>query len=834
MRQLRDGKTSVSVKNNKISCFSAVLHKKSRMLALLTLCFMMAAAFMLSGCGHKHSFVYTVDKEPTCTEDGYGVSVCECGESEGGNAIPALGHDFVNGVCSRCSLKQLFTIRDLQFTVAGERVSGYNTEVYGDGFQVSVLINGGEDISGYASPYIEWGFKGDAYGSSVTEEGVVTVAEFLGTVTLTVTVESENKVYSELPVTVVPGEGLVLQSLTVTPVEGFSQVYREGDVFNRNSITVWGEHEKGVIPIYGFESTRSPLTADMTDVVISYGELVTDIPVAVEHPTLLSIEIVSAPAKTEYLEGQSFLRDGLTVKAVYDSRAELITDFDVDEVTPLALGTDGVTVSYTFNGVTAKAVQPVTVIPRKLLSVSADTSSVRKIYTQGDVFDPSGLKVTAYYEDFEEAVEHPFLFDESVLTSDVTSVTVTYQGVDGEVTEEIPVTVVKPYASISQVKVLFPADVSISWSYSYLTDGGERRVDNTAYEENGLRYDAASGIYDIPMGAEVTATVINPAVISLTLNGEVRYVSYKEKTVSWVMGNSEIVVVNSTEMGGSHLVIRFVGQDAEQSFLYSGIWDGYLPKDDLSMLALVFADTAEYRYFYLVDGEEVTLEELGGIRFSGSKTVTVLKNAVAPDSVELTLHIGGGVTRTVSVKKNATVDELPVYAALGYVFDGWSLTENGERITDGELTALLSSEEGARSLFARMKKETVDYSDRYLVDRDENSELVMIKLVGTWRYTVAEGEESLTVTVVFNADGTFDYQVTVNGAVNCRYRGEYRLDDNGNIIVISVTTDMDITVVSAEELGLATDGLDVLVNIIVIEDDTVIFAPCVTEKVTGE
>ena len=52
--------------------------------------------------GHTHAFgEWTTSKEATCTEEGSRERVCECGEKET-EVIPALGHDFVNGECTRC------------------------------------------------------------------------------------------------------------------------------------------------------------------------------------------------------------------------------------------------------------------------------------------------------------------------------------------------------------------------------------------------------------------------------------------------------------------------------------------------------------------------------------------------------------------------------------------------------------------------------------------------------------------------------------------------------------------------------------------------------------
>ena len=51
-------------------------------------------------CDHDYQAVVTA---PTCTEGGYTTYTCtKCGESYVDDEIPALGHDFVNGVCTRC------------------------------------------------------------------------------------------------------------------------------------------------------------------------------------------------------------------------------------------------------------------------------------------------------------------------------------------------------------------------------------------------------------------------------------------------------------------------------------------------------------------------------------------------------------------------------------------------------------------------------------------------------------------------------------------------------------------------------------------------------------
>lgn len=838
---------------------------------------------VISGCAHKHEFVYTELSSPDCRESGTAVNRCFCGETEGETVSVGspLGHDFVDGVCSRCSQKELFTVESVELSIGERIVESYTVEAYSGDFTVQLRINGGEDIGQYAPPTVSWGFKGDAYGSSVSDNGTVTLGEFIGSVTLFVTVESENSVTAELPITVIAGETLEMNSLAVTLNDGYSQNYTEGERFDAESISVWGEHKNGVIRIYGFEVSDKVLTAEDTDVTVTFGELVTELPILVEHDTLLSIEVVTPADRLEYLEGQTFDSSGTVVRAVFGNSSRLVTDFEVDVTTPLALGMESVVINYTFNGVTVSAIQNITVLPKKLESLSVDFSTVRNIYTRGDTFNPKGLTVTAVYEGFDGEVELEYTFVRTVLTPDVTFVEITFTPEDEPVTERIPITVIEPYTEFTHVKVLEPFDVSITWSYTYLTADGERVTDNTAYQPNGLRYDRINGVYEIPLGATVTAYVMDPAVINLALNGMEQTMDYEEKTVSWIMGNADIVVVKSIEMGGAHSVVRFAGGEAEQSFLYEGSWDGRISAEDIARLSIVFADNSEYRHTYLIGGASYSLEELDTAVFGAGETeVTVIKNAIDDDSVEFILHLDGGVNYSVYLSEGAGLDALPVFTLSGYEYDGWALTPDGERLTESQLAGILSESPAVCELYIRRIKETVDYSDigwavgsivapsqpsygsssgsgegygsggggdNYGASGDDSVNLgnnsgaitspgytyEEIDFVGEWKASIYGENETWTVTVFFYSDGTFAYTVKGNGVINTQYTGSYRLD-NFVITVISVETEMEIPLVTAEELNMVIKDMSVEINMVVYDGESVILVPCVMKKIDDD
>ena len=53
---------------------------------------------------HKHNYVETITKQPTCTEAGEKTYTCDCGDSYT-EVIPAKGHHFENGECTDCHEK---------------------------------------------------------------------------------------------------------------------------------------------------------------------------------------------------------------------------------------------------------------------------------------------------------------------------------------------------------------------------------------------------------------------------------------------------------------------------------------------------------------------------------------------------------------------------------------------------------------------------------------------------------------------------------------------------------------------------------------------------------
>ena len=80
---------------------------RNKAIFLATVILLLTSALLLfTGCGHEHEFgEWTVEKEPTCIENGNKIRVCECGEKET-EAIEPLGHtdgEWVTDVDATCT-----------------------------------------------------------------------------------------------------------------------------------------------------------------------------------------------------------------------------------------------------------------------------------------------------------------------------------------------------------------------------------------------------------------------------------------------------------------------------------------------------------------------------------------------------------------------------------------------------------------------------------------------------------------------------------------------------------------------------------------------------------
>lgn len=167
-----------------------------------------------------------------------------------------------------------------------------------------------------------------------------------------------------------------------------------------------------------------------------------EIPIVATTAELSSITLNTDSVKTSYFSGEKFDRTNLVVTANYaDETTQLALNYTV---TPETLTADTDKVVVTYKNKTAEI--PVSVVDPKVTSIEITAPPTTLTYREGDVFNPSGMTVTATYENgkTEETSNYSYSPNRE-LTTDDTSVTVFYTGenaVEGIAELTQPITVI--------------------------------------------------------------------------------------------------------------------------------------------------------------------------------------------------------------------------------------------------------------------------------------------------------------------------------------------------------------------------------------------------------
>lgn len=749
---------------------------------------------------------------------------------EDGEVLLSYTYDYVTKTVNQPIVvlpKQAITVENVEILIDDIAVTDYTAILPDNNFFVKVRVNGGKEIDYERESYsIFWSFSEEDYGSMVSDAGEVTLGDFLGETVLSVTVVGSNTMSASLHINVIHSEDIALTSLTAM-LKDSSVKFIEGQHFSRESVLVWGRYGESNVRILNFEYEDVPLTSDTTEVLLSFENEMAIVPITVIGKTLQSIEIITPPDLLEFYDGQIFDPTGMVVKANFEYISEEV-EFIFDK-SPLHNGDSEIVISFTYQGITKSAIQPITVTPKRLLSISIDDANVRKYYTQYDIFNPEGLVVKATYDYFGEVEVFEFEYSkEPLLVSDKT-VNIIVQ--EGPVTKTavIDITVFEPYERNIQLRVLTPTDITISWVYAFNTESGIKEINNTDYLAHSLTYDKVNGIYDIPIGANVTAYIRNPAVNAIVINGSEQSVNYLEKSYSWEVTDTNSLSIGSVEMEGRHYVVRFMGDNKDQGFLYENSWSGKLSSNDLSRLAAVFSDNENFYYAYLYNGETIRFNELRDKLFNGSAVVTVVKNTITSSPITVRLHLKEEVVYVIQLSENEVESwdiSSSIVAPAGYLYDGLAATRDGARLSTAKIQSMLLTE-SSLDLYIRLIPEIIDYSDKYIaqigssfviVDSAETVDINKVALVGFWSVELSYEEQSLKYSILLNADGTFEYIGYSDDVLYCNYKGKYRLSGN-RIVLISIETDLDIMVLNSSDFSITADNYGIRANVVLIHND---------------
>lgn len=309
---------------------------------------------------------------------------------------------------------------------------------------VKNFITEGNDGSEYANPTVT---LGDALAVPedfdqeyfVLSGGVFSVAGFGGNYgahrtgyTQSGLAPSTRAYMGQLPDISIPVGTLEAIEVTTAPAK---TEYNIGETFDPAGMAVTATYKSSngslTREVTGFTYDTAAFTeAGSQKVTVSYtqGEVTKtfDVEVTVKDVKLEKLEVTKLPDKTIYNAGEAFDPTGMVVTAVYsDGSSKEVTGYTCSPET-ITAGVSEVVVSY--NGLTAT-------VPVKLnlvTSIAVTTLPDKVAYTEGDLFNPAGMVVTATYADGTTKATDAYSYApmRRMEVGD-TEITISYTGSDG-------------------------------------------------------------------------------------------------------------------------------------------------------------------------------------------------------------------------------------------------------------------------------------------------------------------------------------------------------------------------------------------------------------------
>ncbi len=335
------------------------------------------------------------------------------------------------------------------------------------------------------------------------EDADVTVTADGKTDTYTVTVAAKDlkalKVNGS-PVSLVEGQTFVLADSDVTFklewTDGTDEAITDVNIAEDNILVKKTNNNKEIAVSYTY--TYGRYTATVENVIVLH----------VADKVVTSVEVVTNPTKTEYIEGTAFDPAGVQIKVTYNDGEEITADADhyagygiSFDHGVLELGDETVTVAC--GGKTATIT--VKVNPRTLTGI--EVTEYKDEYVDGESFDTADITVEASFdnEDKETVTDYTVDADTFVLAvateAETRTVTVTY----GDKTDSYEVTVV-PCAAINE---------TTGKRYAAIDEAFE-----DAEEGDEISIEIPADDVDVDVDVEVTISNNTGDEITITVNDE--------------------------------------------------------------------------------------------------------------------------------------------------------------------------------------------------------------------------------------------------------------------------------------------------------------------------
>ena len=300
--------------------------------------------------------------------------------------------------------------------------------------------------------------------------------------------------------------------------------YVVGDHFDPTGMkvtAVYNDKSKKIITDYTYDKHEG-LTLQDKMVTISYtfsGVTKTSfVPIMVVDLALEKIEVTTNPTKLNYLVGEKFDATGMVVSAVMNNGTkEVITDYSIDKKDkPLTLEDTSITITYQDKSV----ILAIVVSEAQLTKIEITTQPTKTSYYVGETFDPTGMVVTATYEDDSTEVVNNYTYDKTEpLTLEDTLVTINFGGM----TATLSITVeVKYDVKINALGSYRMEAENLDTSKAFLREdfiaAGRTFVENGAGASNGANicgYNPGS-VFEISIYCEEATDLFVSAIMSDT------------------------------------------------------------------------------------------------------------------------------------------------------------------------------------------------------------------------------------------------------------------------------------------------------------------------------
>lgn len=207
------------------------------------------------------------------------------------------------------------------------------------------------------------------------------------------------------------------------------RVYVEGEKYSIKGMELIATSNGSAWPLAAADVEIIDTHAKLGDTMFRtlYQNIEIPVPVTVQKKRLKFISIDTLPAKVEYKEGSESLdMTGAALKLLYNNgdteivpiTNDMVKGFDnsTPKTTPLSVEYEGLRTQF-----------DVAIIPKKLTGIVVSSPPEKTDYTVGEMFDPTGMVVTAYYDNGASASVERYLLSQNLpLKLEDTIITITY------------------------------------------------------------------------------------------------------------------------------------------------------------------------------------------------------------------------------------------------------------------------------------------------------------------------------------------------------------------------------------------------------------------------